>query len=307
MPSLLFSRNNCFAFLYLVLGFVHRIAPSVCSKSVFGWRIWRIWYRPLQVRSSGKIIVQLYGIACVSMTYAAGRGGGEGGVTDRDRATVIRVFLCMGHVGVAWTQGAGNGFTYLHLSPGERGSISARVGFLYLLNDSMSVHTPIRYPSMISCILPRYLKYNAVYSINPFEAFRRKHWRADPTIVASTTRNSIQFSSLEDNIRSVDNMLAGRSGGVSGYYPRAWYRSVSWVRAPPSAYSYKFVGTFSCAQIDLRKARERLLATYTRWKIDEQWDCWTLCAIQIEGKNRGGEGTTPVTSGLSRSWKVKVC
>ena len=47
-----------------------------------------------------------------------------------------------------------------------------------------------------------------------------------------------------------------RPGGVSGY-PRAWRRSVSWVRIPPSAYSYKFVGTLSCAQIDLRKARER--------------------------------------------------
>ena len=31
--------------------------------------------------------------------------------------------------------------------------------------------------------------------------------------------------------------------------------------APPSAYSYKFVGTFSCAQNDLRKGRERELAT----------------------------------------------
>ena len=30
---------------------------------------------------------------------------------------------------------------------------------------------------------------------------------------------------------------------------------------PPSAYSYKFVGTFSRAQIDLRKARERELTT----------------------------------------------
>ena len=39
------------------------------------------------------------------------------------------------------------------------------------------------------------------------------------------------------------------------------YRSVSWVRIPPSAYSYKFVGTFSCAQIDLRKTRKRELAT----------------------------------------------
>ena len=75
--------------------------------------------------------------------------------------------------------------------------------------------------------------------------------------------------------------IAGRPGGVSGY-PRSWYRSVSWVRAPPSAYkySYKFFGTFPCAQIDLRKARERELATldekstssgiaepYARWKM----------------------------------------
>ena len=51
-----------------------------------------------------------------------------------------------------------------------------------------------------------------------------------------------------------------RPGGVSGY-PQAWYRSVSCVRAPPSACSHKFVGTFSCAHIDLRKARERDLAT----------------------------------------------
>ena len=40
----------------------------------------------------------------------------------------------------------------------------------------------------------------------------------------------------------------------------------------PSAYLHKFVGTFSCAQIDLRKARERELATLHE-KIDEQWDC----------------------------------
>ena len=41
--------------------------------------------------------------------------------------------------------------------------------------------------------------------------------------------------------------------------PRAWYTSFR--EFEPSAYSYKFVGTFSCAQIDLRKARERELAT----------------------------------------------
>ena len=52
--------------------------------------------------------------------------------------------------------------------------------------------------------------------------------------------------------------------------PRVHTRINSWgyfivhkltVRIPPSAYSYKFVGVFSCAQIDLRKARERESAT----------------------------------------------
>ena len=31
-------------------------------------------------------------------------------------------------------------------------------------------------------------------------------------------------------------------------------------------------------------------------KIDEEWDYRTLCAMKIEGKNRGGKGTTPVTT-----------
>ena len=42
-------------------------------------------------------------------------------------------------------------------------------------------------------------------------------------------------------------------------------RSVSRARSPPSAYSYEFAGTFSCAQYDPRKTRERELAT-----LDEQ-------------------------------------
>ena len=37
------------------------------------------------------------------------------------------------------------------------------------------------------------------------------------------------------------------------------------VESPPSAYSYQFVGAYTCAQTDLRKARERELAT-----LDEQ-------------------------------------
>ena len=52
----------------------------------------------------------------------------------------------------------------------------------------------------------------------------------------------------------------------------------------------KFVGTFSCAQIDLRKARERELATtldekLTSSGIAEPYEC----AMKIEGKNWRGE------------------
>ena len=53
---------------------------------------------------------------------------------------------------------------------------------------------------------------------------------------------------------------ACRPGGVAGY-PRACDRSISRVRVPPSAHSYKLVGTFSCAQIDSREARTGELAT----------------------------------------------
>ena len=82
----------------------------------------------------------------------------------------------------------------------------------------------------------------------------------------------------------------GRPGGVSGCYRRAWYRSVSWVRAPPSAYSYKFVGAFSCGQIDLRKARQRELATLdeqsTSSGIAEPYARWKLKARTGEEKGR---------------------
>ena len=56
---------------------------------------------------------------------------------------------------------------------------------------------------------------------------------------------------------------AGRPCGASGY-PRPWYRSVrelSRVRAPPRVHTrINSYGLFSCARIDLQKARERELA-----------------------------------------------
>ena len=41
-------------------------------------------------------------------------------------------------------------------------------------------------------------------------------------------------------------------------------------------------------------------------KIDEQWECWTLCAIKIEGTYRGGKSHDTCDHGLSRrSLRVK--
>ena len=61
------------------------------------------------------------------------------------------------------------------------------------------------------------------------------------------------------------------------------------------------VGTFSCAQIDLRKARERELAT-----LDETPKSGGIAesyAIKIEGKDGGGEGMTPATTTCPESGK----
>ena len=72
----------------------------------------------------------------------------------------------------------------------------------------------------------------------------------------------------------------------------------------PSAYSYRFVETFSCAQIDLRKTRERELAT-----LDEKStssgiaEPYSYVRCNIEGKNRGKEGTTPVTTACPEAGK----
>ena len=60
-------------------------------------------------------------------------------------------------------------------------------------------------------------------------------------------------------------------------------------------HSYKFVGSFSCAQIDLRKARERELATFDE-KSTSSGRAEPRYAIKVAGKNRGEEGTTPVTT-----------
>ena len=60
-------------------------------------------------------------------------------------------------------------------------------------------------------------------------------------------------------------------------------------------------GLFLCTNLLTENARAWV--SNTRWKIDEQWDCWALCAIKIEGKNRGGEGTTPVTTACPQAGK----
>ena len=54
-------------------------------------------------------------------------------------------------------------------------------------------------------------------------------------------------------------------------------------------------GLFSCAQNDLRKARERELATLDE-KSTSTGIAEPLCAKRIEVKNWGEEGMTPVTT-----------
>ena len=50
----------------------------------------------------------------------------------------------------------------------------------------------------------------------------------------------------------------------------------------------------------IRLFNYRALYTWSNFgplmKIYEQWECWTLCAIKIEGTYRGGEWTTLVTT-----------
>ena len=60
---------------------------------------------------------------------------------------------------------------------------------------------------------------------------------------------------------------------------------------------------FLCAQIDVRKARERELAT-----LDEKsTNSGIACAVKIEGKNRGGRRDDTCDHGLSRGWKLDEC
>ena len=63
------------------------------------------------------------------------------------------------------------------------------------------------------------------------------------------------------------------------------------------------MGTFSCAQIDLRKSLERELAT-----LDENRRAVGLLdpmRDKTEGKNRGEAGTTPVTTACPEAGKYK--
>ena len=69
---------------------------------------------------------------------------------------------------------------------------------------------------------------------------------------------------------------------------------------PPSAHSYKLVGTFSCARIDLRKTRERELAT-----LDERATSSGIAEPYARQKLKARDDTCD--HDLSRSWKVELC
>ena len=63
--------------------------------------------------------------------------------------------------------------------------------------------------------------------------------------------------------------------------------------------------TFSCAQIDLRKARKRGLATLDE-KSTSSGNAERYARINSKARTGGGRDDT-CDHGLSRSWKVEVC
>ena len=70
-------------------------------------------------------------------------------------------------------------------------------------------------------------------------------------------------------------------------------------------YSHKIVGTFTCAQIELRRTRECELAT-----LDEKSTSSGIaapCPIKMEGKNRGEEGMTSVTMACPEEVEKWMC
>ena len=86
-------------------------------------------------------------------------------------------------------------------------------------------------------------------------------------------------------------------------YTRAWNRAVSCVRISPSAYTNIFVGTLACAQIDLRKTRERELATF--YESRRATGLLNPMRNRIESTNQGREGTTPATTACPEVQKEK--
>ena len=94
--------------------------------------------------------------------------------------------------------------------------------------------------------------------------------------------------------------------GTASGYPRVWYTwSVLWVWAAPSAHSYEFVGTFLCAQMDLREARGRELATLDQTSTSSgvaKSYAWQKFKARTEGE----KGLHLWPHGLSKSRKVKV-
>ena len=69
-------------------------------------------------------------------------------------------------------------------------------------------------------------------------------------------------------------------------------KSISRVQLSPRAHPRR---SFSLHKKLIGGKPERVSEQHSM-KIDEQWECWTLCVIKIEGTYRGGEGTTPVTT-----------
>ena len=67
---------------------------------------------------------------------------------------------------------------------------------------------------------------------------------------------------------------------------------------------HKFVGAFSCAQIELQKARERELATLDE-KSTSSGIAEPYARQKLKARTGGGKGTTPVTTACPEPGKEK--
>ena len=88
------------------------------------------------------------------------------------------------------------------------------------------------------------------------------------------------------------------------YQPGTWCRSVSWVRISRVHARKNSRGLFLVHKLICGKRESELATLHEKWTSSGIAE--PLCAIKIEGKNRRGKGTAPVTTACPKAGKYRV-